>query len=621
MSAFAFSHASILNLCSSALILNWVVARATSSISRSASLSEAEEWVLGAPCRSMLSHALAPSSQSDILIPLRDLHCNSDFLDMLPYATEVFETSDEILIALGAARAVKRKTGVFYTPSDVSDFIVEHAYSSVTDSGTRSPTRWLDPACGTGVFLLSALYKLAESRQVTTGENALQCVADSLFGIDISPLALQSALYILTLSCIFHGWLSESPLIKWLHTIGDNLLVFDSTCIRDTKQLSQYVPRLACGADFVVSNPPYAKGLVNRSQFSLGFDGYGSSSRPGNDNLHPRFVRMLNTLSHPEHGAGGMVVPLSIAFSSHGDFKSLRSLMQRQGTVWKLAHFDRTPDSLFGDDVKTRTTIVFYQADRHAQNQLYSTYLMRWNSRSRLQLFKNIAFCRIGPDLLRGSIPKVGDEFGYSLLENIYACNLGSLSSMLSSVSSPEPAQDCLLRNATTAYNWLPFELLDTTPAERGHESNSRYRYWRAGSPESVLLVFAVLQSRLAYWMWRIWGDGFHLTDEFIKSLPLCPYRFSANTKLTLVRLAEELWDDMLNHRVTSLNSGVANISFCPHYSGPILDEVDSILVAEMRLSPQVGGYLKDFVRRIVVAGREMEADTSYDQYEQGIAK
>lgn len=594
----------ILGLCSSALILDWLSARLCRSVDESGSLSDAEEWVLGSrPASGMLSARLCGEAQSQILQPLRSLEYGSSFLEMLPYAAEVFITSDEILNAFGVSRITKRRSGIFYTPSDVSDYIVRHSYRAALSTHTGRDFTWLDPACGSGVFLLSAVRMLFDTLHLCPGEDALGHVADCIFGIDINPVALQSALYALVLSCVVEQAEMDRPPIEWLHTIGHNLVPFDSTAIRDTLALSRLLPRLACGADIVVSNPPYAKSMAYQAQLSLGLA--ETKARDAEGNLYVRFVRLMRSLSHPDLGVGGMVVPLSIAFSTRREFTELRRFMRSDATIWRLAHFDRTPDSLFGDDVKTRNTVVFYTAAPTSPNQIYTTDLMRWNSRARDDLFAGIEFCPVSSELLQDVIPKVEAGIAHEILLEMYKRRLPGIGGILATVQEGSCAPDQTLRSANTAYNWLPFELLVGLPeGAAAHNTSNRYRYWRAESPDLSLMAFAVLQSRLAYWMWRVWGDGFHLTDQFVGALPIGPQSFNNDSKLTLAALAKELWSDMLNHGVESVNAGRRTQSFCPHYSEGILDSIDGILIRELRLPTGAGSYLKEYVRRTVVAGR-----------------
>lgn len=599
------SH-STFGLYSAALILNWVVGRASGTLPKQALLYDAEKWFKGDSSSVCLSRELKEQTQKEILEPLRDLEYDFRFLDILPYATEVFETSDEILKAFGASRRSKRATGIYYTPSDVSDYIVSKVCSLNDDLQQVSQCSWLDPACGTGSFLISVLYKNLADFAFAQDEEALKYVTNCLYGIDVSPLALQSAAYTIALACGTEYLSKRITLQQALRSIGKNLAVYDATDVNSIDNLSHIFPALKTGADFVISNPPYAKRLVKSadSQRSLFTDSEKGCIKT--ENLYIAFIRMLSTLSNPHRGAGGMVVPLSIVYNTRKEFQAARRRLMA-GDKWWLAHFDRTPDSLFGDDVKTRNTIIFFARQKNRDEAICTTNLIRWSSRSRVTLFDNISFSRMAPGLVSDLIPKVGDEFGQSLLVLIKDRCRSDLGQSIRRTDAYCSIAGRLLRNAGTAYNWLPFEIVSQGPDLIRDKTEEKYGYWLTQTTDDLAIVFALTQSRYAYWLWRVWGDGFHLTNQFIVSLPFSSSDFSENARSRLKFLGEALWNEMLDNKVISHNAGITSISYCPYISDALLNEIDSLITSQYGFPAEANLYLSDFIKQTVVAGREDE--------------
>jgi len=138
-------------------------------------LTDAEFWYSGGnDGKQLISKTLRADRQDWVLESLRGLDYDFQFLDILPYAVEVFETSKELIKEFGHERKSKRAAGVFYTPSDLSDYIVEQAYSlHANKSQDFINFTWLDPACGTGVFLVSVLYQVAGARGIRPGADVL----------------------------------------------------------------------------------------------------------------------------------------------------------------------------------------------------------------------------------------------------------------------------------------------------------------------------------------------------------------------------------------------------------------------------------------------------------------
>lgn len=591
----------LISLNSTALILNWLAGLSVDSLRADSTLSEAERWSLGPEAGTfLLSEKIPLHIQSSVLSPLAPLDYGQTFLDILPYAAEVFETSEEILKAYGISRKSKRAAGIFYTPSDVADHIISRLADAHSDETEHT---WLDPACGTGCFLLSALYKASETNDLSTGEAAFNYAATHLYGMDVSPVALQSAAYAIVLTSMQDGLKEAGSLRRCLSIFGKNLLVTDATRIETREDLASLSPSLAIGADFIVSNPPYVKRKTNGSEHQGSLFSDDDVGEEESESLYLRFVRMMPLLSTERVGGGGMVVPLSIAYNTRREFQRIRQHMW-SGGEWHLAHYDRTPDSLFGDDVKTRNTIVFFAQGESTFGKINTSDLLRWNSRSRENLFNETRFSVV-PQVFRDRIiPKIGDEFGQELLIQVNRRSTATLGKSLTKLSGDASYAEGLLRNSTTAYNWLPFELVTEVPTD---DSFSKYRHWASQIPEDATIIFSLLQSRIAYWLWRVWGDGFHLTDQFIHSLPLSPGSISASGKSKLTSLGVSLWTEMQENKVTSRNAGVVSTSYCPYLSEDVLDEIDKTIIAEYDLPSESFSYLKRFIERTIVAGREGE--------------
>ncbi len=600
----------VLELYSAALILNWVVGRVAREITEKASLSEAEGWSLGKESKKSLSNEIPQDLQTDILLPLRNIDFNEHLLDILPFAAEVFETSEEIINAFGPLRKSKRAAGIFYTPSDVSDYIVDRVYSSREEAfpDIESYT-WLDPACGTGAFLISALYKMAHVHEISPGEEALAYIEQNLFGVDISPLALQSAAYVLIINAIYGSTTKNLSLRDSLFRIGKNFCFRDATGLGVSQRLADMFPKLSSGADFVVSNPPYIKRKSSYS--STQADLFSIVNNIMSKNLYLDFVRMITTLSHSEHGTGGMVVPLSISYNTHQEFRDLRQYMFDQKGSWWFANFDRTPDSLFGDDVKTRNSIVFFARNAEAYNSVFTSDLIRWSSRNRHVLFHKLPYSRLIAPLNGKGIPKIGDDDGQQLLYH-FEKRTDKLGNFITRFNrSQHGKNDILLRNARTAYNWLPFEMASKIDVGSGEVANPKYSYWISPLESDIPIVFALIQSRFAYWLWRVWCDGFHLTDEFIMSLPLSPGSLSKSSCEKMALLGSNLWEKMRLNVVLSKNAGKDSYTYCPYNCEKIIDEIDALIVMEHGLPDRTVEYLKNILHRTIVAGRDNELATN----------
>jgi len=89
-------------------------------------------------------------------------------------------------------RGTARSRGAFYTPAPVVEAILDDTLrKQVADS---APVRVLDPCCGAGAFLIPALTRLlARGKTGATRDcGVVTVLRDSIFGVDIDPLAVEA---------------------------------------------------------------------------------------------------------------------------------------------------------------------------------------------------------------------------------------------------------------------------------------------------------------------------------------------------------------------------------------------------------------------------------------------
>ena len=92
------------------------------------------------------------------------------------------------------ARAERRARGVFYTPVEIAEWIVEKTYGPLLAqwNGNDPPPRILDPACGAGVFLVAARRAL-EKRCRELGIEHREVTKLAIHGIDIDSASVLTA--------------------------------------------------------------------------------------------------------------------------------------------------------------------------------------------------------------------------------------------------------------------------------------------------------------------------------------------------------------------------------------------------------------------------------------------
>jgi hypothetical protein len=314
------------------------------------------------------------------------------------------------------ARLSKRKRdGVYYTPEPVVNYLVEQtlapwfadakAACGYPGPEEGAPTaaaaaayverlqaiRIVDPACGSGAFLISAFRRLLAER-VAAARDAdrarggapgaineapfiAEILRDNIYGVDINPASAEIA----KLALWLHSARASAPLSSLEHTIriGNSLVGVDFWTGRErTAQIEERVrafdwraafpevwpARGDGGFDIVLGNPPYVK-LQNLVKVDpdvaaylaaeRGDDTY-QSARTGNFDLYLPFIEKGLRLLAPG-GRMAYIAPSPWAVNQYGE--GLRSLARRG------QHLDRWLDfkshQIF-EDVITYTALQFY---------------------------------------------------------------------------------------------------------------------------------------------------------------------------------------------------------------------------------------------------------------------
>lgn len=179
----------------------------------------------------------------------------------------------------------KQRSGAFYTPRFLAEFVIDRAlvgYGSLLDK------RFLDPACGSGIFLVGLFNRLAEewrfkhteAKYDRTATGLQQILRTNLFGIDRNPVACKIAAFSLYLA--FLDQLSP-PDIRQLQRKGKFLPRLVAS--PDSDQHPDEEPRTIRCADFfdakpdiftgssarppkahvVIGNPPWASAIETQS--------------------------------------------------------------------------------------------------------------------------------------------------------------------------------------------------------------------------------------------------------------------------------------------------------------------------------------------------------------------
>lgn len=125
----------------------------------------------------------------------------------------------------------KKRYALLQTPEFVEEFILDRTLTPALDEFGLAGTRLIDPACGSGHFLLGAFERLLRAwfeREPGTPERALvQRALDGVYGVDINPFAAAIAQFRLLAAALRASRverLEEAPSFRIHVAAGDSLL-------------------------------------------------------------------------------------------------------------------------------------------------------------------------------------------------------------------------------------------------------------------------------------------------------------------------------------------------------------------------------------------------------------
>lgn len=657
-----FPPETTLELASAAVISIWMLAKQDLGHKNQLTYEDAEAWFFGQDNQGKLGLHSDMWTNLAVFERLEAKKFGKSFFELMPYVLELFQTDDhDQSLEIASTRRDKRKRieGVFYTPSDVAEYIVEEVGAN-WDHGATLPLSnrtWLDPSCGAGVFFLAIL------KRAQLQGSLLSLATNNLYGIDKSPFAIQSCAFTVVnyLAVQAHreglsGWrlwqavrsnlaVADSTLIGGIGSsdVANSQLrmrvrtlekravlegISNSICIEDTKAQSARLP--ACGGtteqevayrflgdlfpecengvDFLIGNPPYSASTDEKFQRIRAriFE----SSAPGKDgNIFTLFIEMMWKFTRAQESKAGLVVPLSIAYSNNRCCRVIRSLIEKSFARFRFSFFDRTPDSLFGDAVKTRNCIILMDSKTGPQTIIETGAILRWTSRNRYQLFGSISYAMLDSLPIGDFIPKLGSDLEVGVYETMRGYDrIGSMWNGVTFsrfVGREEDRSNVYYYNL--AYNWL--SVFRAIPIDEDNDSSisrSLKGLWCKGELEADF-VFAVLSSRLPYWLWRVEGDGFHVTLSFLNRIPIHISRFSSEAVGTIRALSAELWRSLILNPMVSVNAGRRTINYTPENCSYIVDELDMLVIRGLNLPEAFCPYLKNFVTENIIVGRHME--------------
>ena len=265
----------------------------------------------------------------------------------------------------GAAN--RKEQGIYYTPTWVVDYIVRTSVEEALRRKGSKPEslRILDPACGSGSFLLRAFDHVLRLRNPSAEatqkrfdpENEGRLVGlrtdvlrSNLFGVDLDPRAVEIA----QLNLMIRAAESRHrlPTLEQNVRVG-NSVIQDASVDPRALDWGRAFPDATRegGFDVIVTNPPYVR-IQNLPEPQR--DYFGSRfAADWNYDIYTLFVQQAWDLLR-EGGVAGFILPNKFLNANYG--QSLRTFLADRGAILKLMDFR---DYQVFEDATTYTCLLF----------------------------------------------------------------------------------------------------------------------------------------------------------------------------------------------------------------------------------------------------------------------
>ncbi len=274
-------------------------------------------------------------------------------------------------------RKEKREKGQYYTPPEIVNYILDDVgYTGKAMIGSQK--RLIDPACGSGSFLVAAAKRFVsaystDDGQVDDPEAVLQRLQQTLFGFDLNPFACYLAevnLLIQVLNLVkqahdrgkrpqierFHVYNVDAlarPTGRYYYSHFHTLLAEENDQVEQIKSRSPHTP-YASGFTYVVANPPYGAFLS---------DGYKETLRSewakvfyGQPDTYTFFLALgLEMLA--SNGRLGFITPNTYLMGTHT--ARLRSKLLGQGRIEQIVDL---PQGIW-PDANVDCVLLFFAAE------------------------------------------------------------------------------------------------------------------------------------------------------------------------------------------------------------------------------------------------------------------
>lgn len=487
------------------------------------------------------------------------------------------------MFKLNEKSSKRKKNGVYYTPNDVSEYIIANSFINFIDNSINKTINYneiyntlinydneklnkilfnskiLDPTCGSGEFLLNTFimkYNLLKETKNVDDENILK-ITKTLYGNDIDDESTDISK--IRLFMYVYSLLENKDYYKKLTKILiNNFTNYDF--VLDSNKINNKF-------EIVVGNPPYVEYGKYDGKGKL-INKYG--------NIYADVIK--NSIDLLKCGGIlGFIVPLSYVATTR--MSKIREYVTEKCSKQILLSFADRPDCLFSG-VHQKLNIVIFQKNYNKSKKIYVSNYKHWYKEERKELLN-------GRDVMINNynlnfIPKIGNNIEKSIFDKIFTTNKENLYDIQSQ------SGESLYLNMRSCF-WIK--------AFSFNPGSSEYKEFKY---ENVDYIICLLNSSLFWLYWTMISDCWHITSKELKH-----FRFIDTTN-DFKELRKKL-EQELEKTKKYVGSKQTEYEYKHKFCKKIIDKIDDKLANIYGLNSMELDYLKNFAIKYRMGGFEDE--------------
>lgn len=473
----------------------------------------------------------------------------------------------KILSKLNEKQSIRKSNGVYYTPKDVVDFMVDNCFNKRAKSNKTIISKLerknnnlhfviyndtvFDPTCGTGEFLLGVLEKklsLIENEYNGINDDKLLDIIGTIYGNDINIESVEIAKIRLFFEIIKHS----SHISYYRHfaeVINKNMSSKDFVNA-DMLYFKKF--------DIIIGNPPYVE---DRKSETVPNIKYGNIYA----NVLQNSVDMLS-----KDGVMGFIIPIS--YTSTPRMKKIRQHIESHSKEQIVLNYADRPDCLFAS-VHQKLSIIFtVQGEGNAK--LYSSGYKYWYKNERNDLFKDIEIVE-NNHTCEDFYAKIGNKIEKSIFGKVFSQSEDSIfSKNLKSNSN-------VYLNMRACF-WI--KAFSFNPGSKEYKGFS----FEKGIKDFMLCL---LNSSLFFLYWNTVSDCWHITSKELK-------HFKVPNSIGNVEQFSELavrLENKLEETKKYIGTKQTEYEYKHKLCKNVIDEIDDMLAGIYDLTTEELEYIKTY--------------------------